>query len=82
MALSHIIVSNMVFLPKKEISDRQIAHLKSQLTIYNRFNTDDVLTLFDDTHGDYFGVPLYFYKDLVIMKYHSLKKYQVNPRPT
>ena len=80
MALSHIIVSNMVFLPKKEISDRQIAHLKSQLTIYNRFNTEDVLTLFDDTHGDYFGVPLYFYKDLTLLS-HSIVDKRVVGRP-
>lgn len=62
MAISHVILKNMAYLPIKELSDNQIANLQRQLTIYNRYNTEDILELYD-IQKDYFGIPLYFYKN-------------------
>ena len=64
MKLSHIILENMAYLPKKELGDMGIFRLKNDLTIPNRFKPEDSLILFDDSRGDYFGIPLYFWKTM------------------
>ena len=60
--ISHAILDNMLYLPRRDLSEQQIGYLKNNLSISNKFNADEVLLLFDDTKKDYFGVPMYYWK--------------------
>lgn len=65
--VSHVILSNMAYLPTKELGDLGIAQLKARLTIANKFDFTKSLILYDDSRADYFGIPMYYWKDLSII---------------
>lgn len=72
--LSHVVVENMVYLPTEEMSEMAVLNLKEKLAIRNRYNYDDVLILYDDTQIGYFGVPLYYWKNLDIVAHKIIDR--------
>lgn len=56
---SKIIIGSYVYYPRSELTSTELAAFKQKLTVRSWFDPNKNIELFDDSHSETFGVPLY-----------------------